>query len=199
VALITGIYVALAWGMGRTLPWAELSASDLPGALLAERLWGGIGGSMIRWLMLLALLSGMNATALIASRVAYALGVQGEAARAITAVNEGGTPVWGLLATLLLALATLVLPSFEAAIAFMSPFLLLNYALCFTSLIRLRRADPDRPGVFRTPFFPATTLASLGLSLCLLAGAFLAQPKLVGGALGLLALAWPLWRWTRSR
>lgn len=199
VAVITALYLVLAWGMGRVLPWSELASSDLPGALVAERLAGPVGGQLVRGLMLVALLSGMNATALIASRVAYALGIQGEASRVATAVNAGGTPIWGLAATLVLALATLVLPSFEAAIAFMSPFLLLNYLLCFASLIRLRRRDPAPAGVFATPGFPSTTLASLALTLSLLAGAFLAQPLLVGGALGVLALAWPLWRWTRPR
>lgn len=199
VVVITALYVLLAWGMARALPWAEFSASDLPGALLAERLVGGAGGTLVRVLMLVALLSGMNATALIASRVAYALGMQGEASRAATAVNAGGTPVWGLGATLILAVATLVLPSFEAAIAFMSPFLLLNYLLCFASLLRLRQKEAAPEGAFLAPGFPITTFASLALTSSLLIGAFLAEPALVGGALGTLALAWPLWRWTRPR
>ena len=46
---------------------------------------------------------------------------------------------------------------------------------------------------------PRMQLASLALSLSLFVGAFLAQPRLEGGALGMLVLAWPLWRWRRSR
>jgi ethanolamine permease len=147
--------------------------------------------------MLMALLSAMNATLLIASRVLYALGAAGLAGEGATAVNAGGTPTNGLLATLALALAGLALPGFETAIAFMSPFVLINYALCFLSLVVLRGRDPDPGGIFRAPLFPWTPGLSLLASLALLAGSFAADGRVALGSVGLLVLAWPLFHWVR--
>jgi amino acid transporter len=158
---------------------------------------GAGGARLIRAVLLLALLSAMNATLLIASRVLYALGSAGLAGERATDVNEGGTPTTGLLMTLALALAGLALPSFETAIAFMSPFILINYGLCFLSLLILRRRDPAPPGIYRAPLFPWTPGLSLLVSAALLAGSFAADGRLALGSVGLLVLAWPLFRWTR--
>jgi APA family basic amino acid/polyamine antiporter len=196
VLLVTGLYLILSWAMARALPYGTLTGSELPGAELAARIAGG-GARLIQAVMLLALLSAMNATLLIASRVLYALGSAGLAGAHAADVNPGGTPTTGLLATLALALAGLALPSFETAIAFMSPFMLINYGFCFLSLLVLRRRLPDPGGIFRAPLFPWTPGLCLLVSLALLAGCFAADGRLALAALGLLVLAWPLFRWTR--
>jgi amino acid transporter len=183
--VVTVLYLTLSWAMVHALPFGTLTESDLPGADLAARIAGG-GARLTRALMLLALLSAMNATLLIASRVFYALGSAGLAGEHAADVNAGGTPTTGLLATLALALAGLVLPSFETAIAFMSPFVLM-----------LRRRDPDPGGVYRAPLFPWTPGLCLLVSLVMLAGSFAADGRLALGSVGLLVLAWPLFRWTR--
>ncbi len=194
--VVTVLYLTLSWAMVHALPFGTLTESDLPGADLAARIAGG-GARLTRALMLLALLSAMNATLLIASRVFYALGSAGLAGEHAADVNAGGTPTTGLLATLALALAGLVLPSFETAIAFMSPFVLINYGFCFFSLLVLRRRDPDPGGVYRAPLFPWTPGLCLLVSLVMLAGSFAADGRLALGSVGLLVLAWPLFRWTR--
>jgi APA family basic amino acid/polyamine antiporter len=196
VLLVTGLYLTISWAMVHALPYAALT-SDLPGRDLAALVAGAFGARLVRAVMLMALLSAMNATLLIASRVLYALGAAGLAGEGATAVNAGGTPTNGLLATLALALAGLALPGFETAIAFMSPFVLINYALCFLSLVVLRGRDPDPGGIFRAPLFPWTPGLSLLASLALLAGSFAADGRVALGSVGLLVLAWPLFHWVR--
>lgn len=192
-ALVLALYLLLVWGMGRGLDAATLASSELPGAELAGRFLGPAGARATWALMLLALLSGMNATLLIASRILYALGREGDAWRGAEAVNAGGTPVAGLGFAVALALAGLALPSFETAIAFMSPFVLVNYALCFLSLLRLRGRDPEARA-FRAPGLPITAWFAVVACLALLAGGIAAAPGLAVGAMLLMALAWPLHR-----
>lgn len=194
VGLVTLLYVLLAWGLSRGLGHGGLAASAFPGADLGQRLSGTAGARLVTAVFLLSLLSAMNATALISSRVLYALGAEGLAGRHSTDVNRGGTPTTGLAATLGLALAGLALPSFEQAVQFMSPFVLLNYGLCFAALLALRRRDPAPAGVFLAPLFPATTLLSLLGSGVFLAGSLLAEPRLGSTALAMVALALPLFR-----
>lgn len=197
VLLVTGLYLILSWAMVHALSYGTLTGSDLPGAELAARVVGRGGARLARAVMLIAVLSVMNATLLIASRILYALGRAGLAGERATDVNPGGTPTTGLLVTLALALAGLGLPSFETAIVFMSPLILVNYTLCFLSLLVLRRRAPDPDGVFLAPLFPWTTGLSMLVSLVLLAGSFAASGRLGLGAVGLLFLAWPLYRLTR--
>ncbi|MBI4913415.1 MAG: APC family permease [Acidobacteria bacterium] len=201
VALVTLLYLTLAWGLSRGLSHGELAASAFPGEELGRRVFGPPGARIVAGILLLSLFSGMHATALIASRILFALGAEGLAWHHSTDVNRGGTPTTGLAATALLALCGLGLPSFEKAVQFMSPFVLLNYALCFASLLVLRRRDPHPPGVFLAPGQPLLVLLSLGGSLVFLAGSLLSEPRLAAGALLLAALAGPVYlslrRWRR--
>jgi len=198
VALVTFLYVLLAWGMVRALPFRALAESGLPGAELAGRVAGAAGVGAVRPLMALALLSAMNASLLVASRILFALGTEGHAKRHAALVNAGGTPVAGLLATLGLAIVGLALPDFESAIVFMSPFVLMNYALSFLSLLVLRRRDPDPGGIFRVPLFPLPTLVSLAGSVALLLGGFASVRWDVLAPAAFLILARPVYRWSRT-
>jgi amino acid transporter len=81
----------------------------------------------------------------------------------------------------------------------MSPFVLLNYGICFTALLALRRKDPAPEGIFRVPLFPATTIIGLACSAVFLAGSLLAEPRLGASALLMVAVAFPLFRSLRRR
>ncbi len=199
VALVAAIYLLLAWGFARGLAPGELAASAFPGEDLGRRLLGAAGARLVSWVLLLSLLSGMNATLLIASRIVYALGAEGLAGRHALDVNRGGTPTTGLAAALLLALAGLALPSFEQAVQFMSPFVLLNYGLCFTALLLLRRRAPAPPAVFRVPWHPVPALLGLAGSAVFLAGSLVAEPRLAATSLALVLLAIPLFLAQRKR
>ena len=195
VGLVMALYLLLAWGMSRGLDPLTLTTAELPGAALAARVFGPLGGSLTWGLMLLALFSGMNATLMIASRILLALGREGDAWRGTLTVNQGGTPVTGLAVAVALAVGGLALPSFEATIAFMNPFVLVNYGLSFLSLVVLRRRGQGEADCFRAPGLPGTAMLAMGISLLLLLGGLWAAPFLTGAALGLMALAWPLKRW----
>jgi amino acid transporter len=74
----------------------------------------------------------------------------------------------------------------------------MNYALCFLSLLVLRRRDPDPGGIFRVPLFPLPTLISLVGSLVLLLGGFASVKWDVLAPAAFLVLAWPVYRWSRT-
>lgn len=189
VAAIAALYLLLAYAFGRALPHGLLTTSELPGADLAERLAGPGGRGLLQLLMMVSLLSCMNATTLLGSRVLFALGRGG---RLAGRVNEGGTPAPALGFTLALAGVFLLGGGFEAAVAFMAPFILLNYALCFVALLALRRRGGD--GHFQA--WGWTPWAAMAVALSLLAGTLAREPRLAAGlAMGLL-LAWPLYRLT---
>lgn len=190
VAAIAGLYLLLAFAFGRALPHEVLTTSELPGADLAERLAGPAGRGLLQLLMMVSLLSCMNATTLLGSRILFALGRDG---RLAGRVNEGGTPAPALGFTLALAGVFLVGGGFESAVALMAPFILLNYALCFAALLVLRRRGGE--GHFQA--WAWTPWASLAVALSLLAGSLAREPRLAGGLAVGLVLAWPLYRLTR--
>jgi APA family basic amino acid/polyamine antiporter len=192
VGCIASLYLLLAYAFAHALPHEVLTGSELPGADLAVRLLGEGGRGLLQLLMLVSLLSCMNATTLLGSRILLALGRDGGLAGR---VNEGGTPAPALAFTLALAFVFLLGRGFETAIALMAPFILLNYALCFGALLRLRR----RPGEGHFQAWAWTPWAALAVALALLGGSLAAEPRLAAGLAGGLALAWPLYRLSRLR
>lgn len=189
VAAIAALYLLLAFAFGRALPHGLLTTSELPGAELAERLAGPGGRGLLQLLMMVSLLSCMNATTLLGSRILFAMGRGG---RLAGRVNEGGTPAPALGFTLALAGIFLLGGGFEAAVAFMAPFILLNYALCFTALLVLRRRGGE--GHFQA--WAWTPWAALGVAMALLAGTLAREPRLAAVLAAGLILAWPLYRLT---
>ncbi len=130
--------------------------------LAAQRVFGPHGDFVFRSIMVLALFSSINALHLMGARVIYAMSRDGLFFRAVSRINQGGTPTVGLLLSALVGVAFAVF-SFERVIAMLAFFFVTNYLLSFTSLFILRRRYPDMPRPYRAWGYPWTTaLALLG-------------------------------------
>ena len=96
VLSIVGIYVLLNAALLYVLPISAIAGDSLAMGTAAQALFGPTGASVFRGLMVIALLSGINAYHLMASRVLFAMSRDGLFPRAGSGVNAGGTPTVAL-------------------------------------------------------------------------------------------------------
>lgn len=144
------------------LPMNEIAGNNFSLGLAAERVFGPHGDFIFRSVMVLALLSSINALHLMATRVIYAMSRDGLFFRIVSRVNKGGTPTVGLLLSAMVGVSFAVF-SFDRVIAMLAFFFVTNYLLSFISLFLLRRSDPALPRPYRAWGYPWTTaLALLG-------------------------------------
>jgi basic amino acid/polyamine antiporter, APA family len=193
VLSIMAIYLLLNLLPLYLLPMNEIAGNSFVLGTVADRVFGSLGDPIIRSIMVISMLSCLNANQLFCSRTLYAMSADGLFFRQAAKVNAGGTPTVALLLSTIAGVA-FVIGSFERVIAMLSFFFVANYTLTYTSLFVLRRRDPQMNRPYRAWGYPWTTGIALGGSLLFLIGSIITDRENAPWALALLILSYPVYR-----
>jgi basic amino acid/polyamine antiporter, APA family len=194
---ILGIYLLLNLVSLYVLPISEIAGNEFVLGSVADHIFGRFGDPVIRSIMLVSLLSCLNANQLFCSRILYAMSSDGLFFRSFARVNLGGTPTLSLLLSTIVGVA-FVLGSFERVIAMLSFFFVANYALTYTSLFVLRKREPQMVRPYRAWGYPYTTGIALVGSVAFLIGSIATDRENAPFALAILVLSYPVYRALRS-
>ena len=201
VFTIMGIYLLLNAAVLYVLPMNEIAGNNFALGTVATRVFGHYGDPIIRSIMVISMLSCLNANQLFCSRTLYAMSCDGLFFRPVTKVNAGGTPTIALLLSTI-AGVLFVLGSFERVIAMLSFFFVANYTLSYASLFRLRRKEPTMVRPYRAWGYPWTTGIALVASAIFLVGSIVTDQKNAPWALAMLVLSYPVFlvlKWLTPR
>jgi basic amino acid/polyamine antiporter, APA family len=194
VLSILGIYFLLNLGLVYVLPMESFAGNNFALGLAAQRIFGAHGDAVIRGLMVVSLISGVNACLLEASRVLFGMSRDRFFSKRGAAVNPGGTPNVALFLSTLVTIAFIATGSIERVLAVTAFFFVANYTLSFTSLFVLRRREPDAPRPYRAWGYPWTTGFALAGSLVFLISAIVGDTRNSLWALVVLAASYPIYR-----
>jgi APA family basic amino acid/polyamine antiporter len=163
-------------------------------ATMGTRLFGANGDLIIRLVVLVSLLSGLNSNVVMAPRIPLAMSRDGLMPPAFDTVNQGGTPVVAHWTSIGLALGFILSGTVQTVLALAAFFFVANYTLSFVSVFAMRRNEPATPRPFRVPGFPYTTGIVLLGSLAFLVGAVVTDSTNSTRSLLLLAASYPMYR-----
>jgi basic amino acid/polyamine antiporter, APA family len=187
------IYLLVNAAVLHVLPMSEIAGNNFSLGLAAQRVFGQHGDFIFRSIMVIALLSSINALHLMGARVIYAMSRDGIFFRTVSRVNKGGTPTIGLLLSALVGVAFAVF-SFERVIAMLAFFFVTNYLLSFTSMFILRKREPQLERPYRAWGYPWTTALALLGSVGFLIEAVREDPQNSYLTLMALACSYPVYR-----
>lgn len=194
VLLVILIYVLVNVAFIRVLGMSRMAGDPFVAASAGKVLFGARGDLVIRLLVLISILSGMNACALMAPRVMLAMSRDRLLPAAFATVNAGGTPTAAHWTSIGVAAGFIVSGTFNTVLALCAFFFVANYLMSFLSVFALRRTEPDTPRPWRVPGYPFTTgLAVLG-SVAFLAGSLVSDWGNSWKSLVLLAVSYPVYR-----
>jgi APA family basic amino acid/polyamine antiporter len=188
------LYLLVNVALVRLLPPARLAGEKLAVGAALTQVLGARGGDVLRAVAIVSLVSAMNAYQLMASRIPLALSRDGLLPSPFTRVNEGGTPIVGLLVSTGGALLFVLTGSFQRVLAAMAFFFVANYVVGFLAIFVLRRREPAAARPYRAWGYPWTTGLVLVLSLAFLAGAVAGDTRNSLLALLVLAASLPVYR-----
>jgi len=157
---IMGIYLLLNAAVLYVLPMSEIAGNNFALGAAANRVFGHFGDPVIRVIMIISLLSCINACQMFAARTLFAMSSDRLFFKQASHVNKGGTPVTALLLSTIVGII-FILGSFERVIAMLSFFFVANYTLSYASLFRLRKHEPDTPRPYRAWGYPWTSALAL--------------------------------------
>ena len=197
VAAVIAIYLSLNLAFLHVLPMGRIAGEPFVAGAAAAALFGPRGDTVIRAMMIVALLSSVNALQLMASRVPLAMSRDRLLPAFVSRVNAGGTPTGALLAGSLVMIAFIVSGTYDQVLALLAFFFVLDYLLSFTTVFRLRRREPDAPRPYRAWGYPYTTAIALAGSLAVLVGAVFGDRANSVRSIVLLAASWPVFALSR--
>jgi basic amino acid/polyamine antiporter, APA family len=199
VLSIMGIYLLLNLIALYIVPMNQIAGDTFVLGTVADRVFGSLGDPIIRSIMVISMLSCLNANQLFCTRTLYAMSCDGLFFRQATKVNRGGTPTVSLLLStivgvLFLTISFLGEDAFKSIIAMLSFFFVANYTLSYTSVFVLRKREPQLPRPYRAWGYPWLTGVALAASVLFLGGSMATDRQNAPLALGMLVLSYPVYR-----
>ena len=196
---IMGIYLLLNLIALYIVPMNEIAGNTFVLGTVADRVFGSLGDPIIRSIMVISMLSCLNANQLFCTRTVYAMSCDGLFFRSATTVNKGGTPTVSLFLSTLVGVLFLVISfmgrdAFQRITAMLSFFFVANYTLSYASVFVLRKREPEMPRPYRALGYPWLTGVALAASVLFLIGSIVTDQKNAPLALGMLVLSYPVFR-----
>jgi APA family basic amino acid/polyamine antiporter len=203
---VMGIYLLLNLAVLYVLPMSEIAGNDFALGAAAARIFGKYGDPVIRSIMIVSILSSLNANQIFCTRTLYAMSCDGLFFGRASRVNKGGTPVLALFLSTVAGVLFLLTGTFERVIDMLSFFFVANYTLSYSSLFLLRKREPQMARPYRAWGYPWTTGIALAASAVFLVASILTdlQGSLASGrfwppspavlALAVLVLSYPVFR-----
>ena len=203
---IMAIYLLVNVATLYVLPVSNVAGDNFALGTIAGMFFGPLGRKAVYALMLVSLLSAVNANTLMATRVLFAVSRDGLVTRWAARVNPGGTPTTSLLAGTFVAVAFIATGTFEAVTEMLAYFFVANYTISFLTLFVLRRKEPQAARPYRAWGYPYTTGLVLLGSVAFLIGGVIADLKDTSAprhysiyALALLVLSYPAYLLLRQK
>ena len=204
---IMGIYLLLNLIALYILPMKDIAGNNFVLGTVANSVFGKLGDPIIRSIMVVSMLSCLNANQLFCTRTLYAMSCDGLFFRRATQVNAGGTPTISLLLSTIVGVLFVLISflsehAFERVVAMLSFFFVANYTLSYFSLFWLRKKEPQLARPYRAWGYPWSTGIALAASVLFLVGSIVTDQKNAPLALGMLVLSYPVFRvlkWVTQR
>jgi basic amino acid/polyamine antiporter, APA family len=154
---VMGIYLLLNLAVIYVLPMNQIAGSDFALGAAATAIFGKYGDTIIRSIMIVSMLSSMNANQIFCTRTLHAMSCDGLFFSRAARVNKGGTPVLALFLSTVAGVLFLLTGTFERVIDMLAFFFVANYTLSYTSLFVLRKNEPKMARPYRAWGYPWTT------------------------------------------
>lgn len=166
-AIIGGLSIVMAINVVINLaylwvfPASELAQYASPASIVAEKIFGPVGGKLINVGILVSVFGCLNGYLLTGPRIPYTLANQKVLPAMFGKLNKHGVP----------ANATLFMAVLSAIYALSGQFNLLSdlsmfaiwafYTLTFIGVIKLRKTQPDLKRPYKVPFYPVIPIISI--------------------------------------
>lgn len=197
VLVVIVIYLLLNTALVLAVPLSAIAGHDLALSGAIELVFGNGSATLIVIAALFILMSHHNTQYMIATRILYAMSVDGLGTERATGVSKNGTPVGALLFSWLLMGALILAGGFVFLLSLTTFLFIVTYIATLVGVFRLRRKEPAIERPYRAWGFPVVAV------FCILAWTLLAmfigfmEPESVAFAIAMVAISGPAYWWLK--
>ena len=157
MAINVVINLAYLW----VLPASELAQYASPASIVAEKIFGPVGGKLINVGILVSVFGCLNGYLLTGPRIPYTLANQKLLPATFGKLNKNGGPANATLFMVVLSVIYALSGQFNL-LSDLSMFAIWAfYTLTFIGVIKLRKTQPDLKRPYKVPFYPVIPIISI--------------------------------------
>lgn len=157
MAINVVINLAYLW----VLPASELAQYASPASIVAEKIFGLVGGKLINVGILVSVFGCLNGYLLTGPRIPYTLANQKLLPATFGKLNKNGVPANATLFMVVLSVIYALSGQFNL-LSDLSMFAIWAfYTLTFIGVIKLRKTQPDLERPYKVPFYPVIPIISI--------------------------------------
>lgn len=195
LSLVMAVYLAINMAYLWMAPASELAGVTSPASLVANKLFGNIGGKLISAGILISVFGTANGYVLTGSRIPYAIARDGEipGSKFLSKVNKGSSPYNAIWLIVILACLYALTGQFNLLTDLTIFAIWVFYVLTFVGVMILRKKRPDMVRPYKVPWYPFIPI------LAIIGGAFvvinqvLTFPLISIGGLALTLIGLPIY------
>ena len=197
ILVIIGIYLLVNAAILYVIPIDVLAGSKLAASDAIGFIFGPGSARVVTFFLMISILGLMNAPVMFSPRVIYSMSRDGLFPKFALRVNEAGTPFLAMAFTV--SLSVLLILAGKEICEILSDiavfFFVISYISGFSSLIRMRKIEPDLPRPFKVPGYPVVPFFLVICSVLFLIGAVVQDLRSSMFALIFIVISYPLYRW----
>ena len=157
MAINVVINLAYLW----VLPASDLAQYASPASIVAEKIFGPVGGKLINVGILVSVFGCLNGYLLTGPRIPYTLANQKLLPATFGKLNKNGVPANATLFMVVLSVIYALSGQFNL-LSDLSMFAIWAfYTLTFIGVIKLRKTQPDLERPYKVPFYPVIPIISI--------------------------------------
>jgi len=182
------------------IPLSEMADSEMVASVLADRLFGPSGGTLIALLVMISALGALNGLILTGARISYAFGDDHPGLGRLAKVHvRYHTPARALLLNAVWSIVLVFSGTFDRLVSYTSAVTWLFYGLTAGSLFILRKRFPDLKRPYKTWGYPVVPAIFLTVSLWLVYNTLTYSPSGAFYGVALMLVGLPVYLFSRKR
>ena len=195
MAINVVINLAYLW----VLPASELAQYASPASIVAEKIFGPVGGKLINVGILVSVFGCLNGYLLTGPRIPYTLANQKLLPATFGKLNKNGVPANATLFMVVLSVIYALSGQFNL-LSDLSMFAIWAfYTLTFIGVIKLRKTQPDLERPYKVPLYPIIPIIAIVGGVFVVVSTLITQPKnsIVGLIITLIGL--PVYEYMKKK
>ena len=161
LSIVMAINVVMNLAYLWVLPASELAQYASPASIVAEKIFGPVGGKLINVGILVSVFGCINGYLLTGPRIPYTLANQKLLPATFGKLNKNGVPANATLFMVVLSVIYALSGQFNL-LSDLSMFAIWAfYTLTFIGVIKLRKTQPDLERPYKVPFYPVIPIISI--------------------------------------
>ncbi|MEG0134260.1 MAG: amino acid permease [Clostridium sp.] len=199
LSVVMAVYLLINIAYLWVTPASELAKVTSPATLVANKIFGPIGGRIITVGILISVFGTLNGYILTGSRIPYALSLQGylPGSSYLSKVNKGGSPVNAIWLTSILACIYALSGQFNLLSDLTIFAVWVFYTLTFIGVIKLRKEKPDLNRPYKVPLYPIIPILAILGGLFVVINQLITAPLISSGGIIITLIGLPIYKYRK--